>query len=523
VTHRDGLLLAVDLGGSGLRATALDAAGRVAARGARRLVTRVDAPPLGRSWDAAELRAAAGAVIAEVVARVGPERVAAVACTGQRIACAVLDGEGGTLYIGPNTDARGLAHGWRVDDAAEGRLYERTGRGLALLYAPARLLRLRDDDPRLLEAARHVVGVGEWLAHHLCGEVALDACGAAELLALDVHTGEPWADAWERLGLDPAWIPPLRPPGTRIGEVTVEASAATGLAVGTPVALATPDSMAALIGAGCLDESASLVLAGSSMPVLAPAAGDRRDSTRRTWGTPHPCGGFVCESNAGPTGLGWAWLAERLVGGIACLAGGAADEGEAAGPAAQGTRADSAHALAERLAAQAAPGAGGAIALAGGGSILDATRPSTFLPRVRLLAWPSEVVGADLGAPEILRAGLEEVAHSARANLEQAEAARGGAGRLLLAGGMARSRLFTEILAGVCDRPVSVPAETDVTALGTAACAAVAAGWHATPAAASTALHRPGADIEPAGGRMAEVYADAHRAWRALYDQVTSL
>ena len=496
------LLLAVDLGGSGLRATAFDECGGVVARTTRAIAQHVDLPPLGRRWDPGELRSSAHAAIAELVARVAPRRIDAVACTGQRIACAALDGDGEALYAGPNTDARGLTYGWRVDDATGGELYERSGRGLALLYAPARLLRLQEDDPAAVERVRHVVGMGEWLAHLLCGEIATDACGAAELLALDVHTGEPWLDAWTNTGLDPRWLPPRRSPGDVLGEVTTAAAEATGLRPGIAVAVCPPDSMAALLGAAA-GPADTLVLAGSSMPVLAPAPQPRRDPDRRTWGTPHPLAGFVCESNAGPTGLGWAWLAERLAGGIAGVDG------------------DEAYAIAERLAATAAPGAAGALGFAGGASVLDATRLSTFLPRMRVIAWPSGILGADLGAAELLRAGLEEVAHAARANLEQAEAVRGGGGRRLVAGGMARSRLFAEILAGVCGRPVGVLSETDATALGAAVCAAVAAGDHPDLTAAVAALRGPAVEVGPGDGTMA--YEEAHRSWRSLYAQLESL
>jgi sugar (pentulose or hexulose) kinase len=141
---------------------------------------------------------------------------------------------------------------------------------------------------------------------------------------------------------------------------------------------------------------------------------------------------------------------------------------------------------------------------------------------MRVLAWPSEILGADLGAADLLRAGLEEVAHSARANLEQAEAVRGGAGPVVLAGGMARSRLFAEILAAVCGRSVTVAPEPDVTAVGAAACAAVAAGIHPGLAAAVAAFRRPAVEVEPGDGTMA-VYAEAHRGWRALYAQLESL
>ncbi|HEV7466031.1 MAG TPA: hypothetical protein VGP96_07005, partial [Candidatus Dormibacteraeota bacterium] len=76
--------------------------------------------------------------------------------------------------------------------------------------------------------------------------------------------------------------------------------------------------------------------------------------------------------------------------------------------------------------------------------------------------------------------------------------------------------------AAVCGRPVAVAAEPDVTAVGAAACAAVAAGLHPGLAAAVAAFRRPAVQVEPADGTMA-VYAEAHRGWRALYAQLESL
>jgi len=152
--------------------------------------------------------------------------------------------------------------------------------------------------------------------------------------------------------------------------------------------------------------------------------------------------------------LGWAWLAERLAGGIAGLGADAATPSPSAG----GGR---------------VPGAGGAVALAGGASILDATRLSSFLPRMRVLAWPSEIVGAELGRPSCSAPGSRRWPQRACQPRAGGGRAR-GPGRLVLAGGMARLRLFAEILAGVAGRPLTVAAETDATATGAAACAALA-------------------------------------------------
>jgi sugar (pentulose or hexulose) kinase len=132
------------------------------------------------------------------------------------------------------------------------------------------------------------------------------------------------------------------------------------------------------------------------------------------------------------------------------------------------------------------------------------------------------VLQPDLGAAEVVRASLEAVAHSARANAEQVEAVCGGAGqRLVVAGGMARSRLFLSILAALMDRPVHTP-QGDATLRGAAACAAVAAGVFPSLDEASGAMGgvAPAAEPDP---DIVFAYAAAHRHWRALYARLESL
>src|SRR4029077_19376009 len=169
----------------------------------------------------------------------------------------------------------------------------------------------------------------------------------------------------------------------------------------------------------------------------------------------------VHESNAGTTGFGWAWVVERLVGEVA------------------GVEGDAAYALAGRLVAASAPGASDALAFSGGGSIMNATRPPTFLTRLNAAFWPPPYV-RPAGGADVVRACLEAVAYSARANLEQVEAARGDAGPVVLAGGMARSPVFVQMRAARLNRAVAVPAVVESTAVGAAMSAATAAGVYAS-------------------------------------------
>jgi sugar (pentulose or hexulose) kinase len=223
------------------------------------------------------------------------------------------------------------------------------------------------------------------------------------------------------------------------------------------------------------------------------------------WIGRHPVGERgVVESNGGAAGFGWEWLAQRLVGQVSGLEG------------------DAAYAHAERLAASATPGADEALVFSGGAAVMNVSRPATFLAQTHALLWPVEVLQPDLGAPEVVRAALEAVAHSARANAEQVEALTGHSDRLVVAGGMARIRLLLRMVAALTDRVVHTPRVLDATVVGAAACAAVAAGLHDDLEAASAALAGMGAEVEPEAD-LVPVYAAAHRHWRALYSRLESL
>jgi len=499
------VLLALDVGGTNLRATLIDGVGRriAAAVADTRLV--VDVPPLGRRYEPESLWRAACSAIRGAVTQADVD-VAAVAATGQRLACAFLDAGGETLYVGPNTDARGVMTGWQVEEAGDGRLYDRTGRGMPLLFAPARLLWFRENEPGMLERVDRVVGLGDWLAHRLCGEVGIELTGAVELLAVDVYSGEYWPELWSRLELDPGWLPPILPVGSRLGALSTGAAAATGLRAGIPVAVSPPDSMAALVGSGAAPVGHTAVLAGSTMPVLGSAERPVADPERRTWTGRHPIAGRgVIESNAGTTGFGWAWMVERLVGPIAGLDG------------------DAAYERAESLAAASPPGARDSLSFGGGASVMNATTPATFLTMYRAAFWPAPYVEPDVAGGDLLRACLEAIAFSARANLEQVEAARGGpSDRLILAEGMARSRLFRQLVADVTGRPVHVPAVLQATSVGAAMCAAVAAGLYADLGAATESMTRADLAAEP-DATVAGALDAAYRQWRALYAKIESL
>ncbi|HEV3123640.1 MAG TPA: FGGY-family carbohydrate kinase [Candidatus Dormibacteraeota bacterium] len=502
------LLLAVDLGGTNLRATAFDTVGERVAASVAATPHEPDAPPLGRRYDPEQVWRAACQAIGEVVkaASAGDGEIVAVAATGQRLACAFIDADGATLYLGPNTDARGVMYGWQVEEASAGALYERTGRGMPLLFAPSRLLWLVDNQPEIAARVERVIGLGDWMAQRLCGEAAIDLCGAVELLVADVYTGDYWPQLWSTLGLDAAWVPRPSQPGETAGRLSAATATATGLRQGIPVAVCPPDSMAAILGSGSAAPGWTVILAGSTMPVLASALSPVADPARRTWTGRHPVAGRgVNESNGGTTGFGWAWVVEKLIGDVAGLE-----------PAA-------AYQHAERLVAATPPGAHDALAFTGGASVMNATRPVALLNRLRSLFWPPAYVNPAVTGGDAVRAALEAVAYSARANLEQAESARGSDhGPVVLSEGMSQSAQFTQMVADVINRPIHRPRLAESTSVGAAMCAAVAAGVYTSVDVAAAAMTMTSVAAEPDPAAVG-AYSQAYHEWRLLYEKMEAL
>ncbi len=62
-----------------------------------------------------------------------------------------------------------------------------------------------------------------------------------------------WDWKWQAAPMDPSVLPDLVPPAGRLGTITPEAAAATGIPVGLPVIAAAADKACEVIGSGCLE------------------------------------------------------------------------------------------------------------------------------------------------------------------------------------------------------------------------------------------------------------------------------
>lgn len=261
------LILAVDLGGSGLKAAVFDP------DGALRVTTTI---PLGFTEDGDRSEAnpaaweAALATAVEILAPMAP--VAAVAITGFTRTQVLLDAAGAVVHPAFGFgDRRAGATASALLARPEVRAHPEAAR-LDAFHPLARLAWLAEAEPEAWARTGLVLEPKDFLGLRLTGMAATDAIASARLLA--ATEGAP--SLATRAGLTVPPLPPVLAPGAVLGRVRADLEGPLAALTGAVVAVVSHDSWAAVLGLGALRPGAAYTVAGSTEVVglfgAAPAA-----------------------------------------------------------------------------------------------------------------------------------------------------------------------------------------------------------------------------------------------------------
>lgn len=450
-------VLVIDVGTSSVRAGVLTAAGQVNAEVQQPALPASPSPGLVE-FDPVEMARTAVAVATDSLARFGAP-VAAVGITNQRGSAVVWERDTG-VPVGP-----GL--GWQ-DLRTVGRCLELRDRGWAIApnLAATKFEWLL---ARAGTAHRHALLAGTvdtWIAWTLTGGAAhvTDASNAG-ITGLRCTDGSDW---------DPELLDALGIPRASLPEVVDSAEVlapATALPGHPPLAALVGDQQASLLGQGCVAPGPAKITFGTGAML------DRVLETPPPFKTRGPAGTFpiTCwrldgrdtpglEAVMLAAGTNVEWLRDDL--GLI-------------------TTVEQSHEVAARC------GDTGGVwfvpALLGLGTpVWDYGARGTLLGLTR-----------GTGAPEVVRAVLEGVAHAGADLVEAAEADGGGPiSSLRVDGGMAANPTFLQALADAAGRPVEVAPVKEATTVGAGYLAGLATGLFPDLTHVGT-LWRPARVVEP--------------------------
>lgn len=442
------MLLGIDIGSSGVKAALVDGERGMIARAHRSLPLQSPEP----GWAEADTDQWWGGVCAAVgellsTGSVGADAVEAVACSGMVPAVLALDPDGSPMRPAIlQNDARATSELQELTGLlADLDLVHLTGSALTQQSVVPTLRWLERHEPDVFTGTATIAGSYDWIARRLGAEPHIERNWAIEsgLFTLD---SEPLDELFTRAEIDPGLLPPVRDPGTVVGEVTNQAAGETGLRPRTPIVVGGADHVFSAYGAGLLTCGDWLVKLGGAGDIL--VVTDDPVVDERLFLDAHPVGSWLPNGCMATSGSLVRWLA-ALAGDVPLQT---LDEEAAATP----------------------PGAGGIICL------------PYFLGEKSPLQDPAlrgAFAGLHLGHTRghLHRAALEAVAFGFRHHVEVFGERQVALGEARVTNGGSGSRLWKQIVADVLGVPLRPVLDHPGAAFGAGLAAGVGtralAGW----------------------------------------------
>jgi xylulokinase len=324
---------------------------------------------------------------------------------------------------------------------------------------------LRNHEPEVWRDTRRLTTASAYLVFRLCGEHRIDRHTASHTMPLfDPRTGE-WSERYAEFVAPLSMLPAPGWSDEVAGTVTRSAADATGVAVGTPVAVGAVDALSEAISVGVVRPGDLMVMYGSTTFFILVQAAPTPDERMWTVAGAFP-DQFNLAAGMSTTGSLTRWFQDQL---------------------AREQPAGDAGAL-FAAAARVAPGAGGLVFL----PYFSGERTPINDPLAR-----GVIAGLSLAhsRDQVFRAILEGVACGVRHNVETLHELRAAVNRVVAVGGGAQTDTWLQIVSDVAGLRQEVPAITVGACYGDAFLAGCAAGL--VRREQITEWVRPGRHIEP--------------------------
>ena len=483
------LLIGIDSGTTSTKAILFDTAGRVLAEFSEGYEF-ADSEPGHIEQNAEDWwRAAANGIRHLAAAAKGKGRVRALALSTQGATVVPVDEEYRPLANAVTwLDKRAREQVERISAGLlPGFVVERTGMDLGAWGVLGKMAWWRDERPELFASAAAFAQVNDFLVHRLTGVKASDPSNAVIAGLYNLRTGG-WAEDLLALAdVSSARVAPLVRSGAPVGEVRPEVARALGLPSGVIVASGGHDQYCGALGLGVVDEGLGMVSCGTAWVLLVATETLRMDPQHRVMSGVHTAEGrFGLMAAMSNGGIAWDRMRHIVLGSDAD----AMNRGE----------------WDEELRALDQRGV-----------------PLVFMPHLTGAAspWHQAAPRASLiglrpedGRAEVMFAVMQGLCLETRCALDVMKELGIEVSCLRIMGGAAKSPIWRQLLADVCQAEVRVPSNTEAACRGAAVLAGVGAGLFPSAIEGCRQMLAPERSVAPRRDRVAryEKLLQAHKA-----------
>ena len=356
-------------------------------------------------------------------------------------------------------------------------------------------------EPELVKQTASFLLPEDYILFRLSGQFVGEYTLWASSLVFDIRRKCLSDELLDFAGISAAQIPHLFPSGTAIGNIAKECAAETGLSTKTKVVTGALDQLCTAIAAGNVAPGMITESTGSVLALVASIKEPIFDAKTRLPCHVHAVPDTYCMLPWNPTGgLTFKWFKDSFA---LDLIKPAQEEGK------------DVYDLLTAPAANIPPGSDGLIML----PHLEGAFFPEFDSHVRAVFFGFSLSHT---RAHFTRAIMEAIAYMLRRDLEGLQQLGVGASELRVLGGGAKSQLWSQIKADVCNMPVIMPSHHEAAVMGAAMLAAVGIGYYADIPAAAKAMARPGTRVEPDPANRA-VYDATFNLYISIYEALKPL
>lgn len=356
-------------------------------------------------------------------------------------------------------------------------------------------------EPELVRQTASFLLPGDYILFRLSDQFAGEYTLWSSSLVFDIRRKELSDELLDFARITPDKVPPLYPSATVVGNISAKCAAETGLSTHTRVVTGALDQLCAAIGVGNVAPGMITESTGSVLALVASVKDPIFDAQSKLPCHIHAVPDTYCMLPWNPTGgLTLKWFKDNFAHDLI-------ERGRTEGKEVYDLLTESANNI--------PPGSDGLIML----PHLEGALFPEFDPQARAVFF-----GLTLShtRSHFTRAILEAIAYMLRRDLEGLQQLGVGANEIYVLGGGAKSQLWSQIKADVCNLPVIMPRNREAAVMGAAMLAAVGAGYFTDIPTAAQTMGHPGIRVEPDPANRA-LYEATFELYVSLYDSLKPL
>jgi autoinducer 2 (AI-2) kinase len=424
------------------------------------------------------------------------DAIKAISVSSQRHGCVFLDKNGDEIYAGPNRDARGLEVD--IDDYIESdELFKITGQNPYFLFGLARYLWFKENNEEKFDTIHKILTIDSWIAYKLTGKYVIDSTSASATQLMDIKTKK-WSDTiLSQCEISKDILPEIVVSNTIIGEISNNIKEEIDLNSNIIVTLAGADSQLALLGCGAIEVGDTVIIAGSTMPIMQVIDQPILDPQNKIWtGSFFEHEKWVIEANAGPAGSLYSWFITNFIKKL--------------------NSSDDFHMIFENLVESQSLGVNDVYADLGV-QIFNSQKMTEVVSSKFVFPQVSISLNSEIGINSFSQALFENLAFAVKANIEQIHKVTNKKNnRVFLVGGLSRSKSLIKILANVLNEPIDLVEPESTLLGGILSCLVVSGESNNYTEAIKLITDRKG-QVNPAED-LVRLYEGCYHHWKELYD-----